>query len=54
MGYGLYDSIVDLVLTALGLDEAIQDSLRSTLIDSLEMTTILLFLIVNTIMLIWY
>lgn len=53
MGYGLYDSIVDWVLTVLGLNEAIQDSLRSTLIDSLEMTTILLFLIVNTIMLIW-
>jgi len=31
-----------------------QDSLKSTLIDSLEMTTILLFLIVNTIMLIWF
>ena len=31
-----------------------QSSLRSTLIDSLEMTTILLFLIINTIMLIWF
>ncbi len=31
-----------------------QDSLRSTLIDTLEMTTILLFLIVNAIMLIWF
>jgi len=31
-----------------------QDPIRSTLIDSLEMTTILLFLIVNAIMLIWF
>jgi NADH:ubiquinone oxidoreductase subunit H len=53
MGYGLYDNLVDLLLELLGLDGLIQDSLRSTLIDSLEMTTILVFLIVNTIMLIW-
>ncbi|MFX0084451.1 MAG: NADH-quinone oxidoreductase subunit H [Candidatus Hodarchaeota archaeon] len=53
MGYGLYENLVDLLLEFLGLSELIQDSLRSTLIDSLEMTTILLFLIVNTIMLIW-
>ncbi|NHJ03039.1 MAG: NADH-quinone oxidoreductase subunit H [Candidatus Heimdallarchaeota archaeon] len=31
-----------------------QPSIRSTLIDTLEMTTILIFLIVNTIMLIWF
>ena len=53
MGYGLYDGIVDTLLDFLGLSDSIQDSLRSTLIDSLEMTTILLFLFVNTIMLIW-
>lgn len=53
MGYGLYDRFVDDLFKLLGLDGQIQASLRSTLIDSLEMTTILLFLIVNTIMLIW-
>ena len=53
MGYGLYDAFVDDLFEILGLDGQIQASLRSTLIDSLEMTTILLFLIVNTIMLIW-
>ena len=53
MGYGLYENLVDLLLELLGLDGLIQDSLRSTLIDSLEMTTILAFLIVNTILLIW-
>jgi NADH:ubiquinone oxidoreductase subunit H len=53
MGYGLYDGLVDFILDFLGLSDSIQSSLRSTLIDSLEMTTILLFLIVNTIMLIW-
>ncbi len=53
MGYGIYDGLVDTLLEFLGLTDSIQDSLRSTLIDSLEMTTILLFLIVNTIMLIW-
>ena len=31
-----------------------QPSLKSTIVDSLEMTTILLFLIVTTIMLIWF
>ncbi|MHA2345957.1 MAG: complex I subunit 1/NuoH family protein [Candidatus Hodarchaeales archaeon] len=53
MGYGIYESLVDSLFRFLHLDGKIQDSLRSTLIDSLEMTTILLFLIVNTIMLIW-
>jgi NADH:ubiquinone oxidoreductase subunit H len=53
MGYGIYEGLVDSLLEFLGLNELIQDSLRSTIIDSLEMTTILLFLIVNTIMLIW-
>jgi NADH:ubiquinone oxidoreductase subunit H len=36
-----------------GYEVEFQSSLRTTLIDSLEMTTILLFLIVNAIMLIW-
>ncbi|MHA2165923.1 MAG: complex I subunit 1/NuoH family protein [Candidatus Hodarchaeales archaeon] len=53
-GYGIYEGLVDwLLYEILGLDGLIQDSLRETLINSLEMTTILLFLIVNTIMLIW-
>ena len=30
------------------------EALRSTVIDSLEMSTILIFLIVNTVMLIWF
>jgi len=53
MGYGLYDGLLDWFLNTFGLDDQIQPQLRSTLLDSLEMTTILLFLIVNTIMLIW-
>ncbi|MHA1941547.1 MAG: complex I subunit 1/NuoH family protein, partial [Candidatus Hodarchaeales archaeon] len=53
MGYGIYESLVDSLFRFLHLEGKIQDSLRSTLIDSLEMSTILIFLIVNTIMLIW-
>ncbi|MFX1284394.1 MAG: NADH-quinone oxidoreductase subunit H [Promethearchaeota archaeon] len=63
MGYGLYDWLVDgldfwpgivPILLDFGLipDEQV-GPIRSFLIDSLEMTTILVFLIVNTIMLIW-
>ena len=64
MGYGLYDWLVDgmilPILTELNLPLLNQplvtidqiNPLRSFLIDSLEMTTILIFLIVNTILLI--
>ena len=61
MGYGIYDGLVDMLLEIigsflspiLGYQVEFQESLRSTLIDTFEMTTILLFLIVNTILLIW-
>ena len=53
MGYGIYEGLIDSLFELFGLEDVIQDSLRSTLIDSLEMTTILLFLIINTILLIW-
>jgi NAD(P)H-quinone oxidoreductase subunit 1 len=68
MGYGLYDWLVDgwellpgfvwpgiipLLLDWKIIPEEQVGPIRSFIIDSLEMTTILLFLIVNTIMLIW-
>ncbi|MFX0184845.1 MAG: NADH-quinone oxidoreductase subunit H [Candidatus Hodarchaeota archaeon] len=61
MGYGLYDGLVqtlldlisNLLTPILGYQIEFQESLRSTLIDAFEMTTILLFLIINTILLIW-
>ena len=56
MGYGIYDWLVDgMILPILrGFVPAEQESpIRSFIIDSLEMTTILLFLIVNAILLIW-
>jgi NAD(P)H-quinone oxidoreductase subunit 1 len=61
MGYGMYDSLVqtlldiisNLLAPILGYQIEFQESLKSTLIDAFEMTTILLFLIVNTILLIW-
>ncbi|MFX0149573.1 MAG: NADH-quinone oxidoreductase subunit H [Candidatus Hodarchaeota archaeon] len=61
MGYGIYDGLVQLLLDnisnllawILGYQIEFQDSLKSTLIDAFEMTTILLFLIINTILLIW-
>ncbi|MFX0211037.1 MAG: hypothetical protein ACFFDT_33975, partial [Candidatus Hodarchaeota archaeon] len=61
MGYGIYDGLVQILLDIvsnllaqiLGYQIEFQESLRSTLIDAFEMTTILLFLIVNTILLIW-
>ncbi|MHA2226206.1 MAG: complex I subunit 1/NuoH family protein [Candidatus Hodarchaeales archaeon] len=58
-GYGLYDGLVDsLILPILKLlnlvpQEQVEGPIRSFILDSLEMTTILLFLIVNTIMFIW-
>ncbi len=54
MGYGIYDGLADGIewlLNRIGFE--LQPALKSTLIDSLEMTTILLFLIVNAILLIW-
>ncbi|MFW9906440.1 MAG: NADH-quinone oxidoreductase subunit H [Candidatus Thorarchaeota archaeon] len=62
MGYGLYDWLIDgwgwwpgivpiLIEPLVPPDQV--GPIRSFLIDSLEMTTILVFLIVNTIMLIW-
>lgn len=61
MGYGMYDGLVqtlldiisNLLAPILGYQIEFQESLKSTLIDAFEMTTILLFLIVNTILLIW-
>ena len=69
MAYGLYDGIADLIVRVIfdvlslvnlvgpgdfeGFKVEFQ-YLRLTLIDSLEMTTILGFLIVTTIMLIWF
>ncbi len=62
MGYGLYDWLVDgwgwwpgivpFLIEPLVPPEQV-GPIRSFVIDSLEMTTILIFLIVNTIMLIW-
>jgi len=62
MGYGLYDWLLDgwewwpgiipLLIEPLVPPEHI-GPIRSFVIDSLEMTTILVFLIVNTILLIW-
>ena len=58
MAFGIYDGIVDWLLgfvsDILPGQVEFQPSLRSTLIDSLEMTSILVFLIVNTILLIWF
>ncbi len=62
MAYGIYDGLVDGLLKLvsdilqllLGFEIEFQTSLSDTLIDSLEMSTILGFLIVTTIMLIWF
>ncbi len=58
MGYGIYEGFADwllgLISDILPGQVEFQDSLRLTLIDSLEMTSILVFLIVNTILLIWF
>ncbi len=58
MAFGIYDGFVDWLLgfvsDILPGQVEFQDSLRLTLIDSLEMTSILVFLIVNTILLIWF
>ncbi|MHA1993303.1 MAG: complex I subunit 1/NuoH family protein [Candidatus Hodarchaeales archaeon] len=58
MAFGIYDGLVDWLLgfvsDILPGQVEFQDSLRLTLIDSLEMTSILVFLIVNTILLIWF
>ena len=59
MGYGIYDGLVDGILLPLielliTLPTEQLAGVRSTLIDALEMTTILLFLIINTILLIWF
>ena len=69
MAYGIYDGLADgivqLIFSVLSFFNIVTPGdfegfkvefqyLRSTLIDSLEMTTILVFLIVTTIMLIWF
>ena len=62
MAYGIYEDLAagllkligDILTLLLGFDVEFQTSLRDTLVDSLEMTTILGFLIVTTIMLIWF
>ncbi len=61
MGYGMYEWLVDgFILPLIGGLDLVPDAqiasdgpIRFFIIDALEMTTILLFLIINTIMLIW-
>lgn len=55
MSLGIYDGLVDFLLQLIKqvFYFDIQDSLRSTLIDTLDMTTILLIVIISAILLIW-
>lgn len=50
MALGIFDWLIDL----LGLKDFLQPSVVDFIRDSLEMTTILLFLIVNSILIIWF
>ncbi|MFW9856785.1 MAG: NADH-quinone oxidoreductase subunit H [Candidatus Thorarchaeota archaeon] len=55
MAYGIYDGLVDWLLMPLLRDLVPDaDAIRPIVIDSLEMTSILLFVTVNTIFLIWF
>lgn len=54
MAYGLYDGLVDFLMPLLREIVPNADTFRPILIDSLEMTSILLFVTINTIMLIWF